>query len=178
MVPCPLYAVSDVNNSICQDMSNLGTVITHTTTSEIPSLHTAKLSNLWLICAQSNLFWRHSCIHLLCTDRSQITKVPKVGGLWLHKLQWQEKCLTLSACSVVISYIRVWQDKACALIIPLGAQGQLLHTYTHMLPAIDSICPLTQSTAHPIRYIREILYYWLKLREYRQSCEKLAAKEW
>lgn len=93
-----------------------------------------------------------------------------------------ENMLDWSACSVVISYIRVWQEKACALIIPLGAQGQLLHTYTHTLQAIDSICsikcPLTQSTAHPIRYIREILYYWPKLREYRQFCEKLDTKQW
>lgn len=93
-----------------------------------------------------------------------------------------ENMLDWSACSVVISYIRVWQDKACALIIPLGAQGQLLHTYTHTrykqltLSALSSAHSLSQL---PIPSDTLVKYYITDQNsEYRESCEKLDTKQW
>lgn len=75
------------------------TVITCKTPAETASLREAKLSSLLTHLCSVESFWRCDRMHRLCTGRSQITKVPKVGGLWLHKLQWPSKMLDLKCIS-------------------------------------------------------------------------------
>lgn len=71
------------------------TVITHTNTHRDPQRPRSKTQQSLTDLCSVKSFWRNNCMHLFCTDRSWVTKVPKVGGVWLHKLQWQSNMLDL-----------------------------------------------------------------------------------
>lgn len=72
------------------------TVITHTTPTETPRLSEAKLSTLWLICAQSNYFEDTIAyiFYALIADNKSST------GWWTQKISGRVTCLTWSKCSV------------------------------------------------------------------------------
>lgn len=92
----------------------------------------------------------------ICMDHSQITKVSKVGGLWLHKLPCQSH--TWSVCSVNnILYQSVERLSTCPCYPTWGKRAtppSHIHNHTHIQPVFKPIsstkCPLTQPTAHPI----------------------------
>ena len=76
------------------------TVITRATPTETPSLHEAKLSNLWLICAQSSLFEDTTAYIFYALNVLRQQKFQRSVDSDSANYSGRVTCLTWSVCSV------------------------------------------------------------------------------